>query len=57
MMSKQTKILLALQQLDNIESIVEELDYKDYLMSKVIKMRCELKRQYTNLTAEVICDV
>lgn len=56
-MSKQTKILLALQQLDNIESIVEELDYKDYLMSKVIKMRCELKRQYTNLTAEVICDV
>lgn len=57
MISKHTKLVLALQQLDNLEKLVTDLDYKDYLYSKITKMRCELKRQLTNITAEVICDV
>lgn len=57
MMTKQTKLILALQQLDNIEQLTSDFDYRDYLYSKISKMRCELKRQLTNITAEVICDV
>ena len=57
MMTKHSRLILALQQLDNLEQLTAELDYKDYLYSKIIKMRCELKRQLTNITSEVICDV
>jgi len=56
-MTKQTKLILALQQLDNLEQLTSDFDYRDYLYSKIAKMRCELKRQLTNITAEVICDV
>lgn len=57
MMTKHSRLILALQQLDNLEQLTAELDYKDYLYSKIAKMRCELKRQLTNITSEVICDV
>ena len=57
MMSTQTKLILALQQLDNLEELTKEFDYRDYLYSKIVKMRCEVKRQLTNIQSEVICDI
>ena len=56
-MNKETTLHLALIQLDNLEKLVDKLDYKDYLYSKISKMRCECKRQLRNCTAEVVCDV
>jgi len=56
-MTKQTKLILALQQLDNLEELTKDFDYRDYLYSKIVKMRCEVKRQLTNIQSEVICDV
>lgn len=47
MMTKQEKILIALRQVDNIETICKTLDYSEYLTSKCIKLRCELQRQYS----------
>jgi hypothetical protein len=55
-MDKKSALHMALIQLDNLESLVEKFDYQDYLMSKIIKMRYELKRQLTHLTTDVICD-
>lgn len=55
-MDKKTAYHMALIQLDNIEALVEKFDYQDYLKSKIIKMRYELKRQLTNLTSDVVCD-
>jgi hypothetical protein len=56
-MNKKTNLILALQQLDNLEKLIDGFDYRDYLYSKVVKMRCELKRQLTNLQSEVVCDI
>lgn len=57
-MSKETALHMALIQLDNLESLVESFDYKDYMLSKIIKMKVECQRQLRNLTAgEVVCDV
>jgi uncharacterized protein YukJ len=44
-MSKQEKIIIALHQIDSIESLCSDLDYSDYLTSKCIKLRYELQRQ------------
>lgn len=44
-MTKQERITIALQQVTNLESLCESLEYSDYLTSKCIKMRYELQRQ------------
>lgn len=57
-MNKETALHMALIQLDNLESLVETFDYKDYMLSKIAKMKVECQRQLRNLTAaEVVCDV
>ena len=55
-MDKKSALHMALIQLDNLESLVEKFDYQNYMMSKIAKMRCEVKRQLTHFTADVICD-
>jgi hypothetical protein len=50
-MSKRDKIVLALQQVDNIEKIFEDLDYSDYLVSKCYKLKYELQRQLSLMNA------
>jgi hypothetical protein len=55
-MDKKTALHMALIQLDNLESLVEKFDYQNYMLSKIAKMRCEVKRQLTHFTADVICD-
>ena len=49
-MNETTKIILALQQINNITSLLEDNEYQQFLYGKLISIRCELERQLTNLT-------
>ena len=44
-----TKLILALQQLDNVSSLVRGNEYEDYLINSITKLRVELQRQYNVL--------
>ena len=57
-MTKQERITVALQQVTNLESLCEGLEYSDYLTSKCMKLRYELQRQLSLVkqAAEVPCD-
>ena len=44
-MKEQTKLILALQQIDNLTSLLEGNQYQDFLYSKLISTRIELQRQ------------
>ena len=44
-MNEQTKLILALQQIDNLTSLLEGNQYQDFLYSKLISARIELQRQ------------
>lgn len=49
-MSEETKILLALQQVENIITLVSDNEYESYLISHLTRIQVELSRQLTNLT-------
>ena len=49
-MNDQTKLILALVQIDNLTSLLEDNEYQSFLYSHLISMKCELQRQLTNLT-------
>ena len=44
-MNEHTKLILALQQIDNLTSLLEGNQYQDFLYSKLISTRIELQRQ------------
>jgi len=44
-MNKEVKLILALQQVNNIASLVGENEYKQFLYSHLISVEIELKRQ------------
>jgi len=44
-MNEQSKLILALQQIDNLTSLLEGNQYQDFLYSKLISARIELQRQ------------
>jgi hypothetical protein len=49
-MNQRTKIILALQQIDNLTSLLDGNEYQSFFYSHLISMKCELQRQLTNLT-------
>lgn len=49
-MNHHTKLILALQQIENLTSLLKENEYEKYLYSHLISMQVELQRQLTNLT-------
>ncbi len=49
-MNEQTKFILALQQIDNLTSLLEGNEYQQFFYSHLIQIEIELKRQLTNLT-------
>ena len=49
-MNEQTKLILALMQIDNLTSLLEENEYQKFLYSHLIQIQVELQRQLTNLT-------
>jgi len=49
-MDEQTKLILALHQVDNLTQLTKDNEYKHYLYCKLSSIKCELERQLTNLT-------
>ena len=49
-MDEQTKLILALYQVDNLTQLIKDNEYKHYLYCKLSSIKCELERQLTNLT-------
>ena len=49
-LTEEERLVAALLQLDNIVELTEGNDWQDYLYNKLIVLKCELERQYTNLT-------
>ena len=49
-MDQQTKLIIALNQVDNITKLTEDNEYKTYLYSHLSTIKYELERQLTNLT-------
>lgn len=49
-MDEQTKLILALYQVDGITKLTEDNEYRHYLYCKLSSIKCELERQLTNLT-------
>jgi hypothetical protein len=44
-MNEKTKLLLALQQINNLSHLFEENEYQNYLCGHLIQLQVELKRQ------------
>ncbi len=44
------EIQMALQHVDNLEVIIESLDYTKYLKQSLFKIKYELRRQYAKAT-------
>jgi hypothetical protein len=53
-MSEQTKLLLALQQIDNLTQLFSGNEYQEFLWSKLISVEVELKRQLSHYGKEVV---
>jgi len=49
-MKQKMKLILALQQIDNITCLLDGNEYQSFLYSHLISLKCELERQLTNLT-------
>jgi hypothetical protein len=48
-MNDQTKLILALMQIDNITSLIKDNEYQKFLYGHLVSVRVELQRQLTNL--------
>jgi len=49
-MNEKERLLLALQQINNITSLIQDNQYKDFMYCKLVSVEVELQRQLTNLT-------
>ena len=47
---EQTRLILALHQVDNLSKLLEDNEYKQFMYSHLIPMKYELQRQLNNLT-------
>ena len=48
-MDEETRLLLALYQVEGITQLTKDNEYKHYLYCKLSSIKCELERQLTNL--------
>jgi len=48
-MNPSIKILLALDQIDNLTSLLENNEYEQFFVSHLIPIKFELQRQLTNI--------
>ena len=48
-MDEQTKLILAIYQVDNIINLIKDNEYKQYMFMHLNPVYYELKRQLTNL--------
>jgi len=49
-MNEKERLLLALQQLNNITNLIQDNQYKQFLCGKLISVEVELQRQLNNMT-------
>ena len=49
-MDEQTKLILAIYQVDNIINLIKDNEYKQYMFMHLNPVYYELKRQLTNLS-------
>jgi len=49
-MNEQTKLILALMQIENLISLIKGNEYEQHLYGHLISVQVELQRQLTNLT-------
>jgi len=49
-MNEKERLLLALQQINNVTNLIQDNQYKQFLYGKLISVEVELQRQLTNLT-------
>jgi hypothetical protein len=47
-MTDKTNLLLALNQVDNLEELLKDNEYKDYIYGRLAHIRAELKRQLSH---------
>lgn len=47
-MNEETKLILALHQIENLTSLLSQNEYEKYLYSHLIQIQVELQRQLTN---------
>jgi len=47
---EQTRLILALQQVNNLTLLLEDNEYKQFMYSHLIPIKYELQRQLNNLT-------
>jgi len=47
-MNKKTKLLLSLQQVDNLTELLKENEYKQFLYGHLISLKVELQRQLSH---------
>lgn len=53
-MDKQTKLLLALSQVEGISKLIKDNEYESYFIRNLSAVQSELQRQLTNLTQSTI---
>ena len=49
-MNEKERLLLALQQINNVTNLIQDNQYKQFLYCKLISVEVELQRQLANLT-------
>ena len=49
-MNEKERLLLALQQINNITNLMQDNKYKDFMYSRLVSVEVELQRQLTNIT-------
>ena len=49
-MNEKARLLMALQQLNNITDLIQDNKYRDFMYSRLMSVEVELQRQLTNLT-------
>ena len=49
-MDEHTKLILALHQVDNLVSLTENNEYRQFIFMHLNSVKCELERQLTNLS-------
>ena len=50
LMNEQTKLILALQQVENIRSLLQDCPYAGFFSSHLLPVKFEIERQLCNLT-------
>ena len=49
-MNEKARLLMALQQINNIADLMQDNKYRDFMYSRLVSVEVELQRQLTNIT-------